>query len=64
MFNFFRSLFALPELRPYEVIYRYGSGSWFARCGVTATSLYEAQRAFDTDPRYDNCHRISCTLID
>lgn len=64
MISFLLSLFKLPELRAYEIIYRYGSGSWFERTSVAATSLYEAQRAFDTDPRYDKCHRVSCTLME
>jgi hypothetical protein len=63
MLNFFRSFFKLPELRAYEIIYRYGSGYYFSRTTVAATGLYEAARAFDTDQRFDNCHRVSCTLI-
>ena len=63
MLNFFRSFFKLPELRAYEIIYRYGSGHYFSRTAVAATGLYEAERAFDSDPRFDNCHRVSCTLL-
>ncbi len=63
MLNFLRSFFKLPELHAYEIIYRYGSGHYFSRTAVASTSLYEAERAFDTDQRFDKCHRVSCTLI-
>ena len=56
MFNFFRRK---PQFA-FSIIYRYGSGTWFARTVVTAPSCYEACRLFDTDPAFDKCTRISC----
>jgi hypothetical protein len=63
MLNFLRSLFKLPELRAYEILYRHGNSHYFAREVVAGINVYHAQRAFDTDPRFDKCHRVACTLI-
>lgn len=58
MFNFFRR----EPQQAFSIIYRYGSGTWFARTVVTAPSDYEACRKFDTDPKFSKCTRVSCVL--
>ena len=63
MLNLFRSLFHYPELCVYEIIYSYNGGENFGRVNVPATNTYQAQRAFDTDERFEKYTRIGCTLL-